>query len=328
MKSRTKYEVTEAQAKRLFEEAGIGPVQKAAPLGAGEYNAVFSVTAGGREYVLKIAPREDVPVLTYEKNMMEAELFWYEQIREHTSIRVPEIYFKDFSKKLLPAPYFIMEKLSGCQLNQMKFSPEEKGSADGQTAKMAAQIHQIKNSRFGYIQNELYDDWYQAVRSMVKALINDCAAKNKKTRRGEKLLSFIDKNKAVLEKAECTMVNFDINPANILCERKNGTVVYSWIDPERSFWGDRIFDFACLEMMTPFEKKKESLRVYNSVADKQVHVTREEQIRYGVALGLMGLIMATEKYYRYSPFHFGWWRNIAASSWFYRSAFQILKQGN
>ena len=78
---------------------------------AREFSAVFAVRANGREYALKIAPRADIPVLTYEQNMMASEVFWYGVMREQADIRVPDVYAVDDSKSLLPASYFIMELL-------------------------------------------------------------------------------------------------------------------------------------------------------------------------------------------------------------------------
>jgi len=325
MISKTKYKIDNAGIEKLFARANITGIEEISPLGAGEYNAVFHVKAHSKEYVIKIAPTDDVPVLSYEKNMMASEVFWYEQMREHTSIDVPEVYFTDFEKKIIPANYFIMERLAGQQLDKMEFSEKEKADSATQTAKMAAQIHKIKNDKFGYIQNGLYDNWYQAIKAMVYHIIRDCAEKGKKTVRGEKLLLFIDSHKAVLEKAECCMVNFDIWAPNILCRREDGSIKYAWIDPERSFWGDRTADFVCLEMTVPLADKKASLEAYNSVADKPIIVTKEEEIRYAVSQAYLGLIMEAEKYFRYTPFHFGWWRNVLVSKLLFKKSFEVLK---
>lgn len=326
MISRTKYKIDNKTIEKLFVNAGISGVTKIASLGAGEYNAVFSVMANGKEYALKISPADDASVLTYENKMMFSEVFWYQQIQEHTDITVPTIFYTDFDQKLIPANYFIMEKLSGQPMDKMEFSESEKADSIEEIAKMAARIHKIKNDRFGYIQNELYDDWYQAIRAMVKHLLDDCAKKGKRSKRGERFLAYIDQYKSVLEKAECSMVNADLWAPNIICKRENGEIKYAWIDPERSFWGDRIVDFICLEMMTPLADKKISLSAYNSVADTPVIGTEEEKIRYAVAQGYLGLIMDAEKYYRYSLSHFGWWRNVFVSDLLFKRAFKVLEE--
>ena len=57
MVSKTKYALDFQTVCRLFQHAGISGVEAVRPLGAGEYNAVYEVTADGRPYVLKVAPK-------------------------------------------------------------------------------------------------------------------------------------------------------------------------------------------------------------------------------------------------------------------------------
>lgn len=326
MISRTKYPIEEEEIRLLLQRAGISGVQSVAPLGAGEYNAVFECIAHSQAYVLKIAPPATVPTLTYEKEIMRSEVYWYGQMREHTAIRVPRVYDQDFGRQTIPADYFIMEKLPGKQLDQMYFTGAERAQASVQTTQMAAQLHQIRGDRFGYVQNRQYDSWYEAIRSMVSNVLEDGRRMGLHSVRGERLLREIDRNRSVLEQAPCTMVNFDIWAPNILCSRRNGSVEYAWIDPERSFWGDRIADFVCLEAGRPLAKKRRSLAAYNSVSPEPVRATREEQIRCAVAQGYMAVIQEVEKLYRYTPRHFGWWRNVASATAFYHLAFQVLER--
>lgn len=325
MISRTKYPITNEEIQRLSEQAGLGVVKNASPLGAGEYNAVYLVETNRGEYVLKIAPPESVPVMTYEQGMMEAEIFWYEQMREHSKIRVPRIVYSDLSRKVFPAEFFFMERIPGKQLNEMDFSEEEKAAAAGTTARMAAELHRIKGERFGYLQMGLHDDWYEAYRAIIESLVADGKRQGHASRRGKRLLKYIDDYKDILKAAPCCMVNFDIWAPNILCERTDAGIQYTWIDPERSFWGDAIWDFICLELFTPLAEKKNSLAAYNEATDLTVLATREEQIRYAFAQAHMGLIMEIEKYYRYTLHHAGWWRNVYVSGFLFRHAFETLK---
>lgn len=325
MISRTKYPITNEEIRFLCEQAGLGEVENAHPLGAGEYNAVYSVRAGGGEYVLKIAPPESIPVMTYEQGMMSAEIFWYEQMREHSKIRVPRIVYSDMSRKVFPAEFFFMERIPGKQLNEMDFTEEEKVAATGTTARMAAELHRIKGERFGYLQMGLHDNWCEAFRAIIESLVADGKRRGRSSRRGKKLLKYIDVYSSILRDAPCCMVNFDIWAPNILCTRSEAGIQYVWIDPERSFWGDAIWDFICLELFKSLKEKKKSLCAYNEAADLPVLVTREEQIRYAFAQAHMGLIMEIEKYYRYTPHHAGWWRNVYVSGFLFRHAFATLK---
>ncbi len=326
MLSKTKFLLDDETIKKLFRKAGIEEVKSVAALGAGEYNAVYEVVAD-KAYVLKVAPADTSPVLTYEKDMIKSEVYWYSVLHDKTDILVPEVFYSDFSRELVPAGWFIMEKMPGLQHDKIPMSPEEKENKEYEKAKMVAQIHKIHNDKFGYIQNELYDNWYLALRSMVENLVADCARKGKKTRRGEKFLGYIDIYREVFEKAECCMVNFDIWDKNIICNREKGQIKCAWIDPERSFWGDRILDFICLDMFAQLEDKKRALEGYNAFAELPIEPGKEERIRYAVAQALMALLMETEKYYRYSPTYLGWWRNILVSAVLFRRAFKVFKNG-
>ena len=83
IKSKTKYNATNEEIVRIFAANHMPHIRTVETLGNGEFNAAFQVcTEENNEYVVKIAPPCDSKVLTYEKNMMESEVFWYEQMRE------------------------------------------------------------------------------------------------------------------------------------------------------------------------------------------------------------------------------------------------------
>lgn len=325
MVSRTKYLLDDDTVKRLFKKAGITGVTGIAPLGAGEYNAVYAVKAD-KEYVLKVAPAEDVPALTYEKNMMQSEVYWYNLLRTQTDIRVPEVYFEDASKTIIPTPYFIMEKIEGEQMDKFRMTDSEKEVCARKVAQMVAQLHKIQNPKFGYIQNGLYNNWYAALTSILENLIGDAERVGKKSPNGRKLLAYAQRYESLLKEVPCTMVNYDAWMPNMLCRRtENGEIEIAWIDPERSFWGDRLFDFICLEFPKPLLKKTLSVRAYNEVSGQPILCSREERIRFAFAEGVMALIQEVEKNYRYTPHHFGWWRNILCAAMLYKSAFRTLE---
>ena len=210
MKSSTKVLLNSHAVTALCEASGFPNAQNVSPLGAGEFNAVYAFESAGRKYALKIAPDSRSPVMTYEKNMMRSEVFWYEKLRAHTRIAVPEIFHTDFSRTLLPSDFFIMELVPGRQMNEMDFSPAEKAAATEKLPRMAAEIHKIKNQGFGYPQCGLYDTWPQALSAMVQAIVNDAAAMGKSCENGEKLLSLVHRHQNVLARVACRMVNFDL----------------------------------------------------------------------------------------------------------------------
>lgn len=327
MKSKSKYELDAQTISQLFVHAGIGVPDRISPLGAGEYNSVYAVDVQAKAYALKVAPVESSAALTYESDMLRQEIYYYTLMRDRAKIRVPEVYFCDFSRQLIPAQYFIMERLNGKQLDQAQLTRSEKEEADREVARMTARMHAVRGEGYGYLQNGLKDTWYSALRSMVQNLIADAARFGKKSRRGNKLLQLIDRYRAVLEQADCRLINFDIWGANILCERKGDKIELSWIDPERCMWGDRIADFVCLEFgKFNLADKKKTLDAYNAVSDAPVIGTADENIRFGIMLCYLGLIMEVEKYARYSWKHFGWWRNVVTGKLVFSRGFKILKR--
>lgn len=327
MISRTKPELSTEEIQNIFADACLGNVKSAEKLGDGEYNAVYDVITDMGNYVLKVSPLDKTGILTYEQDMMRTEVFWYAQLRTHTNIKVPYVYYKDFSHKVYPADFFIMERMQGEQLNNAKISPDERLWCEQEIAKMTAQMHKITNDKYGYLQNTLYDNWYLAYKSMVSNLIADAKRANHRSKKAEKLLLYADKYKAVLEKVPCSMVNYDMWCGNILCVRKDRGLELVLIDPERTLWGDAIFDFANLDFDKMLDKKTVSLDAYNSVAKTKISCTNDEMIRFAFGIGYLALVQEVEKYYRYSPRYFGWWRNKASSKFLYTNAFKILKKG-
>ena len=112
--SKTKYEASKEEIKELFFFHKMGNVLDVAALGNGEFNAAYKVACdNGTVYALKIAPPEDSAVLSYEKNMMEAEVYWYSQMHEKTDILCPRVFISDFSKKIVKSNCFVMEMMAG-----------------------------------------------------------------------------------------------------------------------------------------------------------------------------------------------------------------------
>jgi fructosamine-3-kinase len=323
MKSRTKAILDNQAIRLILKKAGLNEASEVSPLGRGEFNSVYLVK-DKREYVLKVSPFPQTKVLTYENEMMKSELFWYQQLKEKTTIKTPEIFFSDFSHEVTDVNFFLMEKVEGVSRDKFQATKEEKENLIKKAGSQLAEMHKIHNSQFGYIQNGLYNNWFEAVKHMTENLIADCLRAGHKSPRGELLLQLIDKYREILCKVQASMVDFDVWDANIICQRKDGEIESSWIDVERGFWGDPIWDFVNTEVGYPLESKTLTLEGYNSVAEVPVNGNAEEKIRYKLGLAFLALIMEAEKYYRYSPLSKGWIRNNLASSFFFKQAVSDL----
>jgi hypothetical protein len=161
---------------------------------------------------------------------------------------------------------------------------------------------------------------------MVEMALQDKTAKGVSAK-GERLLGYIIRYKDVLARAECRMVSFDLWPPNVIYKEDGNETRYALIDPERSFWGDPVADFVCLEIMLPLEKKTVSFNAHNALTETPIVLNQDTYIRYAIALGYLALIFETERYYRYTPYHAYWWRNTLLSSFFFKRSFKILAEG-
>lgn len=325
MKSKTKYFVSESNIVEIFSVAKLGAVTNVAELSAGEFNSAYRVTANGAEYVLKIAPKDNTHTLTYESDIIAREVEFYRLIAEKTDVKTPKIYYYDDTLSIIPTKYFIMEMLDSRPLNTVKLSKSERLNVNKLIGEMVAKLHTVKGNGFGYEQNGLYSNWYLALRSMVENLINDCARLNKKCKKGAKLLEYIDKSKAILEKVESVYTHYDIWDGNVFYKNDNGDIELTLIDTERGFWGDGIGDFVSIELMTALNKKT-SVIGYNKLVEKPISFTRDEMIRYYIMTAYLGLIVYTEKFARYKTWQSKYFINTVLSNIMLKQAFNGLKK--
>ena len=323
--SKTKYEASEAEIGELFSFHKMGNAVDIAALGNGEFNAAYKVTCDdGASYALKIAPPAGAKVLSYEKNMMEAEVFWYSQMHEKTDILCPEVYVADFSEEIIKSSCFIMEMMPGGPLWEMGLSAEEYEAVQRQKICMLTKIHGIANDGCGYIQTGLRSSWYEALKDMAVRLVDDCRSLGRETPDGERFVRLIDKHRKLLETAPCRMVNFDLWDSNVLYNPGSGKIC--WIDPERGFWGDPVADFITLGsgQKAPLSAKQKELDIYNDMAAEKIFLTGETEIRYALAVCYLALIEEVERYVRYEPDNPTYIRNTVDSREMYDMAFGIL----
>ena len=323
--SKTKYEASEAEIKELFSFHKVGNVFDVAALGNGEFNAAYKVTCDhGVSYALKIAPPENAKVLSYEKNMMEAEVFWYSQMHEKTDILCPKVYVSDFSKEIIRSNCFIMEMMAGKPLWEMGFTEQEYEDVQRQKICMLTKIHRITNDGYGYNQTGLEASWYEALKKMALRLVGDCKDLGHDTPDGERFISFIDKHEKLLRDVPCRMVNFDLWDSNVLYNAETGKIC--WIDPERGFWGDPVADFITLGpgQKSPLSSKQKELEIYNGMAQEKIRLSEETEIRYALAVCYLALIEEVEKYVRYEPDNPTYIRNTVDAREMYDMAFKIL----
>ncbi|MDO4336578.1 MAG: phosphotransferase [Eubacteriales bacterium] len=154
MESVTKNRKHQADIRRMAEQAFPGlEVTMIAELKEGYFNAVYDVVlSDGRQVILKIAPHSDTLIMSYEKNIMYSEVNAMNLVRKRTEAPVAEIYAYDADCIICDAPYFFMEKISGCSLSTVggELPENEKSCIMQQVGKYTKQINSITGAKFGY----------------------------------------------------------------------------------------------------------------------------------------------------------------------------------
>lgn len=207
------------------------------PVGSGHYNDSYEISDGKKQYILRIAPSEEIPKLFYEVDMMRCEPPVHKIVRENTTVPVPEVVHYNFKRDIIANDYLILEKLPG----------REGGYGLKELGKYIAQLHKIKGGGFGYIERPfpLGDKWREVFLDYAEKIFSDCLNADAITK--EEYNFFLDKydqNRRLVEQCEPSLLHLDLWYQNILTE--NGKIS-AILDFDRGMYGDIELEFAVLD---------------------------------------------------------------------------------
>lgn len=274
----------------------------------GWFNAVYIVdfaapiSGGYNSVVLKTGVEDGKYVLSYEQDIMGAELKVY-SLLENSMVPTPKILASDFSKSIINCGYFIMEKLEGDNWGHLesKISAANNEKLIGEIAGYTAAMHNIKGDYFGYIREDEsfhFSTWREAFEAMVKLVISD-GIKDKVDLPYDRILQAFDPLWPVLEEVkEPSLINFDMWKKNImLIEREGEYVIDGIIDHERAFYGDPCAEFiAGNTICGRVESCKTYMDNYSRVSGKPFSYTKNHEIRLCMYNVYLCLLMGTEVY--------------------------------
>lgn len=195
--------------------------------------------------ILKIAPDPKVTVMTYEKNIMEAEVGSMELVAKKTKVPLPEVEFYDPSCTLCSSPYFFMKRINGKSLSSQKSSltTEQISHINHMVGSLNKEINQITNDSFGYPgQKELQgDNWFDVFYAMIKTVLKDAEKENiDLTISSSELLELLKKDKEIFQSILTPrLVHWDIWDGNIFVDDGKLTGLIDW---ERCLWGDSLME--------------------------------------------------------------------------------------
>lgn len=208
----------------------------------GFFNIAYRVSfEDGTNSILKIAPDPKVPIMTYEKNIMDTEVNSMQLVGQKTKVLLPEVEYYDPSCSLCNSPYFFMKEISGKSLSSLKSSltSEELGHIYFLVGAMNKEINEITNDTFGYPGQKLLQgkNWFDVFTAMMKAVILDADKMNiDLTLSSKDLLELLEKDRALFQSILTPrLVHWDIWDGNVFIEEGKITGLIDW---ERCLWGD------------------------------------------------------------------------------------------
>lgn len=252
MESVTKNRCTEEQIYKMiykaFGKSDLEDALRIKELKGGAFNVAYRVSMPDREVIIKVAPPEEVEVLSYEKNLMYTEVWALRLVKEKTKVPVPAIFYYDMSHEICNSDYFIMECIDGVSLDVLK----EKGLASDIEDKIMEQVgrynrmfNDIKGEVFGYpgIEESQGIEWSEVFENMIRMLLEDGMKLGVDIGVSyEEIIHIIDQSKNILKTvAEPSFIHWDLWEGNIFI--KNDEVV-GIIDFERVIWADPLMEYA------------------------------------------------------------------------------------
>lgn len=291
MHSRTKANISEENLLKMIEVAGIKNLIKVEELTGGEFNVAYMIYTKTTRYILKIGPSDGTNMLTYEKGIMEVELWAYEQIRKHTDIKIPEIIYS--GHEIIGNHWFIMSVLKGELLCDAKLTEEQMYRWQYQFGQALAQIHNIKNDRFGYTQVGLHSTWKDAYYDMIFNLIEDAEKQGNMLPELSQILRFIRKWEGALEEVKVPrLIHYDLFDNNVFIDEAGNFA--GLIDTERCFFGDYYADLFAIDFLGYLEDNKGLVDGYNSAAEEKIQFTPYARARVALSRLMLGVLMFAE----------------------------------
>lgn len=301
MKSKTKQSISPNVVAEIFARHSLGSIAKIEQLKGGNFNALYKVkTESGKQYALKIAPKANVPVLTYEQNLIKSEVTFSQLLSQVQRVKFPEIFGFNWEEDY-PYKYLIMEFLEGEILSNIKLPKSEYDEVMFDLGAAMAEFHTITSTQgFGYPQNGLKPTWQEAYFSMIQNVLKDGEKKKVKVPYLSRIINIMEENADVLLTVKTpSLLHFDLWAGNIMIKKGK---LYGLIDCERAIFGDIMGDFISLDYISPFSKEKNKMLIdgYNSVSKEKLTFGKEEMLRLYLMKIYLSLVVLIEPHYRFS----------------------------
>ena len=196
----------------------------------------------GDEFVLKIAPSPAIRLLRYERDLMKAEIEVTDLVRTMSRLPVPSLLAYDTSHDMLPHDFFIVTRLDGQPMSQVRdsMSDEARDQARSQVGAHLRELHEISGPQFGLFNGPPSQTWPEAVAGLFAWLQSDAEDLAVPGVQGafKVAASLYD---ALEEVTRPRLIHWDLWDGNIFVRPESGEIT-GYIDFERAMWGDPLME--------------------------------------------------------------------------------------
>ncbi len=222
------------------------------PITSGKFSQTFVIAHRQSEYVMRVAPPDDMLLLFYERRMMRQEPALHRLIQKRTRVPIPAIVAYDFTRSRIDRDYLIMPRLPGQPLSEIgrKLSQTQVEGILRELGGHIANLHTIRAKRYGYLGQHRpmipQRRWDDAFAIMWEKLLDDCVACG--VYRAEDKAMAMDvwaKYRGAFDPhVPSCLCHMDLWSANVLVEKGKFSALF---DFDRACFGDRENDLAVAE---------------------------------------------------------------------------------
>jgi aminoglycoside phosphotransferase (APT) family kinase protein len=303
--SPTQRQLNHADLDGLLQRALGVPVVECTEFTGGYFAAVWRCQlADGRHVVVKLGPRPQVPILTYELDVIASEAEYFRLIHDQLSdVPVPKVLASGHDDPL-DGDWLITELLPGTPLADLNGKITEEADAGVRRALGAAlaRVHTITGTQFGYPggRRAHASTWRAAYSGFMNELLADA------DRLGvdlpvppQRLTAVIERHAHLLDAVtRPALLHFDLWDGNVLVERDAGGEprLTGLVDGERYLYGDPLLDLVSPALFRRIEDEPDSpfLAGYAEGAREPVTLNGPARIRLGLYRLHLYLVMNVE----------------------------------
>ncbi|MGJ7417437.1 phosphotransferase [Streptomyces cinereoruber] len=262
-------------AERLRQALGPVTVTRDTALGGGFANSTRLLElADGRRLVLKTAPPESAPALTYERGLLGTEALFH-RLAARAGVRVPAVLHHEPAGPRAPAEWLLLSHLDGTTWDAARdrISPADRVALRRELGESLARIAAVTGPAHGYPRPAAglsAPDWPTAFTAMLHAVLGDARRFGVALPAPDGVLADLPRRfgRRLAEVRRPALVHFDAWEGNVVLGRTGDDRWHlaGLIDGERAFFGDPLAELVGLDPLGAAEDDPDLMAGYRSVA--------------------------------------------------------------